>query len=152
MNSSVPIILEAGESKSFYLFFRSKDLHLKQSSRDGGRLITGEEYFSDEMLQTNVGIGTLPDFQGTKIMGRAFNGRIHYRYIQACNDYTAATEVIALFALDPDFDLERVHQALKTGIRDMLESKATWVRWMQSDGLELLRLNPVLQEKRGKTS
>lgn len=137
MIKTVPLVMNAGESRSFYFTLKSQHLKLDDSSF----LTTGQEYFSDSMLQTNVGIGIrLSNFPSTDDdVNRAFQGRIHYRSIESCPDLS--TETVVRVAVNPTEVPQSPSDVFQSAFTAMLDGQVDWARWKRSHGLRLSTLS-----------
>jgi hypothetical protein len=141
MLTSIP--LTTGESRSFYITLQtSDDLILMQSTAEN-RLLTGQEFHSDSMIRTDVGIGILSGgFGDSVVMDRAFQGRIHYRSLQDCQDFAVTSQFMVPLAVHPSTGSDDFRFALKEAFKDIMAEGAKWGRWNELHGLELLRIEP----------
>jgi hypothetical protein len=141
MRTSIP--LTTGEARSFYITLQtSDDLVLLQSTAEK-TLVTGQEFYSDSMMRTDVGIGILSGgFGDSVVMDRAFQGRIHYRSLQDCQDFAVTSQFIVPFAVRASTGSDIFQFSLKEAFEDMMTEGANWVRWNELHGLELLRIIP----------
>ena len=149
MKTSVPLTVNAGESRSFYFTLKSQHLRLQQVIYE----ITGDEYFSDPMIQTNVGIGIRLGNFGSQIdENRAFQGRIHYRSVQDCGDYVTSTQLQAPFVIDSTsapLDPETIFQS---SIQGFMNNELTLSRWMANQNLELTSVKVSTKESKADCS
>lgn len=138
MKTSIP--LRRGEARSFYVSLRtSDDLRLLQST-DKKRLLTGQEFYSDSMLRTDVGVGMRSgSFGDSIVMDRAFQGRIHYRSTQDCQDFAVQSQFVLTFAVSASMLADEFQLALKAEFQAIMGEGSKWVRWKELHGLELLR-------------
>jgi hypothetical protein len=143
-----PLLLSAGESRSFYFTLKSQHLQLDQSSS----LTTGQEYFSDSILQTDVGIGIrLSDFPTSDDdANRAFQGRIHYRSIENCADLLAETEAVVRVAVNPTTVPQSPNEVFRSAFAELLDGQVDWARWTESQGLQLINVQASTVETKGK--
>eukprot|EP00980_Cylindrotheca_fusiformis_P026645 scaffold16771_cov99-Cylindrotheca_fusiformis.AAC.2 len=130
----VPLIVNAGQSRSFYFSLRSQHLKLDKSS-----LATGQPYASDSMLQTNVGIGirqgNFPNSNDD--FNRAFLGRIHYQSIESCSNFPSQTVSVIRVAVNPTAIPQSPNNVFRSAFSQLLDGQANWVRWKENQGLQL---------------
>jgi hypothetical protein len=140
--------MTAGESRSFY--FTLKSQHLQVDTPDEG-VVTGAPFISDDRLQINVGV-SLRFYPFPKLvdMDRAFQGKIHYRSIEPCDQWEESTEITMPFAVNATGDIRDVNAALTNGFADVLDSEAILSRLKNLHGLRLDGLDAKNKGTRGE--
>jgi len=135
------VVMNAAESKSFYFTLRSQHLKLEPSST-GKPLATGQVYFSDNFLSTDVGIGVrVGGFPNTPDdSNRGFQGRIHYRVIQSCSELLGQTQSVVKAVVPSSAVPQSADAVFLTAFTDHLNTRVDWKRWTETEGL---RLNAV---------
>jgi hypothetical protein len=142
MAASVPLLLNAEESRSFFFTLKSQHLQLDQPSS----VTTGQEYLSDNMLQVNTGIGIrLANFPTSQDdWNRAFAGTIHYRSIANCTDFWTETQIMLLVVVETTNASPVSSSTAKVMFRkafaQLLNNDVTLHRWRTSHGLQLTDL------------
>jgi hypothetical protein len=150
-DSSYNLKMSAGESRSFYFTLKSQHLRLEESS-DSKSLTTGAQYFSDSMLQIDVGIG-IPtrDFPDTpEDTDRAFQGRIHYRTIQGCSNFMTTSKISMPFAVSPVLVPSDTNDIFQKAFQDLLITEEIFGKWALNHELQLSRLQTSTNESKGE--
>jgi hypothetical protein len=75
-------------------------------------------------------------------MDRAFQGRIHYRSLQDCQDFAVTSQFFVPLAVHASTGSDDFLLALKEAFQEIMGEEAKWVRRNELHGLELLRIIP----------
>lgn len=132
------VILDAAQSVSFYFTLKSQHLKLEPSASNKP-LTTGLEYFSDNFISADVGIGvrlasfpTTPDDQD-----RGFPGRIHYRAIQSCSELLGQTQSVVKAVVPSSAVPSSPNTVFLTAFQNHLNTRVDWQLWAAAEGLKL---------------
>jgi hypothetical protein len=145
-----PMQVLAGKTYSLYLHFEE---HSVIKIKPANRLI-GEESESNALLQTHVGVslkeGPFPD-QLDK--ASEFNGVIHYRSLQPCEQIRVTTDVELEFAVDSDPEaevMEDLSKVVNDAIFALMNLDANLIRYKKLHMLELVEVTTSFQGRSGK--
>lgn len=143
------ISMKASESRSFYFSLKSQHLKLENSS-NGKTLMTGQVYFSDNFLSTDVGIGVrLGGFPNTQDdSNRGFQGRIHYRAIQPCSELLGQTQSVIRAVVPSSALPQSVNSVFLSAFTNKLNARADWKLWTETEGLNLNSVSASVVESK----
>jgi hypothetical protein len=121
------------EIRSFYFTLKSQHLQV-----DDSKGTTDTTFASDDLLELNVGV-SLPSypFDAQIDRDRAFQGKIHYKAIQACANFGTSTKVTIAWAVGPKAEVRDVNEVFTDGILKVMEEDPRLRVMVDSHGLSL---------------